>query len=257
MIEQGTDGLLRGGVMGGRSMASFVPLHLNAIDRSPAVKDWLKSWLNIKGDTAAAFLEPKDWFLWAHNIVGWEKNVDGILVPKYKKGVFVWTPPPAVADATLKDLRKARQKHMDSTHVFICPRLMTPLWKQHLHRVAGIIFEIPPEVSFWGNDMHEPLIIGLTFPFLKNSPWQLQRQPAILEVEGCLRRMWKRNEESGRSLLQKLRFNQRALVHMSPEFASSLLQSSDGLVAPYHKTRKRGRRELGETWYWCWTIFMC
>ncbi len=54
-------------------------------------------------------------------------------------------------------------------------------------------------------------IVGLTFPFLKNSPWELKGQPAVLEMEGCLQRMWKRNEESGRSLLQKLRVNQRAL----------------------------------------------
>ncbi len=115
MIEQGSDGLSQGnlteGVMGGKSMSSFVPLHLNAIKRYPDVKPcWVEKWMNIPGEDRATFLEPKDWFLQANNIIGWTKNVDGMLVPKYKKGVFVWTPPPAVADTALEELRKARHR---------------------------------------------------------------------------------------------------------------------------------------------------
>ncbi len=132
---------------------------------------------------------------------------------------------------------------MDSTHLFICPRLMTPHWRRHLHRVVDVLFEIPAgATSFWKSHTHEPLIVGLTFPFLKNSPWQLQRQPAVLEVEGRLRRLFKRDEESAGSLLRKLWLNQRALAGMMPsKLASTLLQSSDGLILPHSKTRKQRR----------------
>ena len=48
MIRQGADGLSQGdillGVMGGKSILSFVPLHLSALERSPMIKPWIESW---------------------------------------------------------------------------------------------------------------------------------------------------------------------------------------------------------------------
>jgi hypothetical protein len=51
MKGQGTDGVLRGqlkdeGVKAGKEMLSFIPFHLDAIQRSPAVEPWLRSWLD-------------------------------------------------------------------------------------------------------------------------------------------------------------------------------------------------------------------
>ena len=47
MIDQGSDGLSRGnlteGVMGGKSMEFFVPIHLGAIERSPKILQWIES----------------------------------------------------------------------------------------------------------------------------------------------------------------------------------------------------------------------
>ena len=49
MIAQGTDELSRGnpleGVLAGQQMNTFVSLYLSAIDRSPKVLAWLKSWI--------------------------------------------------------------------------------------------------------------------------------------------------------------------------------------------------------------------
>jgi hypothetical protein len=48
MIQQGTDGLSRGEENGlatcGLYLGGMVPLHLNAIERSPALKDWIRGW---------------------------------------------------------------------------------------------------------------------------------------------------------------------------------------------------------------------
>jgi len=48
MIMEGTVGLLRGDlterVMAGASMLNFVPLHLSALDQSPIILAWIKSW---------------------------------------------------------------------------------------------------------------------------------------------------------------------------------------------------------------------
>ncbi len=36
-----------------------------------------------------------------------EKNIDGIEVPTYKKGNFIWTPLPAASEACVEEIRKA------------------------------------------------------------------------------------------------------------------------------------------------------
>jgi hypothetical protein len=70
MIAEGAEGLSRGllneGVMAGESILSFVPFHLPALDRSPAVFDWVQSWAGEKVLT----LEPEDWFERGHDLVG-------------------------------------------------------------------------------------------------------------------------------------------------------------------------------------------
>lgn len=48
MIAQGTDGHSRGyllsGVMTGKSMSDFVPIHKTALERSSGLSDWIRSW---------------------------------------------------------------------------------------------------------------------------------------------------------------------------------------------------------------------
>ena len=66
MIAQGTDGLSRGdmleGVLKGRAMLSFVPLHLTAIERESSLRSWIGSWVNQKGFKAPEILQPNEWF---------------------------------------------------------------------------------------------------------------------------------------------------------------------------------------------------
>jgi hypothetical protein len=85
MIRQGADGLSRGdflsGVMGGKSMLSFVPLHLSAPTRSELLKPWVESW-------------------WPDDSLEWLSHEDWFAVP-HRGGNFVWSPPPAAADAAL------------------------------------------------------------------------------------------------------------------------------------------------------------
>ena len=48
MKIEGLDGLSRGnlnvGIMTGRAMLEFVPIHLSAIERSPKIKTWIDDW---------------------------------------------------------------------------------------------------------------------------------------------------------------------------------------------------------------------
>ena len=66
MKWQGTDGLSRGnlleGVMKGENMLTYVPLHLSALERSPRLLSWIKSWIEIPEAPPLEVLKPEDWF---------------------------------------------------------------------------------------------------------------------------------------------------------------------------------------------------
>jgi hypothetical protein len=130
MIAQGTDGTSRGdlgkGVMKGQAMLTFIPLHLNALERCSGLQEILRTVvIPRKGEDEIIFLSYKDWFVRGHDIVGGCKNDDGIWIPSYSSGTYVWTPPPAGAQLAVKQLRRARLKRENSTHVVIVPRLMS------------------------------------------------------------------------------------------------------------------------------------
>ena len=73
-IEQGTDGLSRGlpyeGLLGeNKRFLDYLPLHLDAFERSPSLRSWLKEWI----PNWEKFLKAEDWFELGHDIVGWYK----------------------------------------------------------------------------------------------------------------------------------------------------------------------------------------
>ena len=249
MIAQGADGLSRGnlteGVMGEWSMGDFVPLHLGALERSKELEGWIRSWCDSSKHKAEV-LKPEGWFERGHDLVGGTTNSDGMWVPEYRNGVYIWAPPPAAAEAALEQLRKARQKRQGSCHVFVCPRLMTPYWAKHLNRSADLITVVPQGQSFWPVEMYEPLIIGCYFPFLKNRPWQLKGQPALLGLDKQLRALWKTDPSSAGPLLRKLWRNSREMASMPKELVCQLLSRRQGLPFSYCQTRKRRRPEMGE-----------
>ena len=217
MIAQGSDGLSRGkvseGVMRGTPMDSFIPLNKTVLDRSKALKDWLQTWATDNLE----FLKPRDWFLWGHDIVEGERevNVDGFDWPTYGKGTFVWSPPPAAAEAVLEEVRKARHQRTESAHVILIPRLMTPYWRKHLNKVSDIVLSVPAGHPAWPADMHEPLTVGIVFPFIRHKPWRLQGTPFLLELEKQLQEVWKTHQGTKGPLLCKLWSLPRKLVGLS------------------------------------------
>jgi hypothetical protein len=131
MIVQGTDGLSRGalleGVMGGDEMCSFVPLHKTAFERSQGLLTWLSGCCEELGKPFVC-LSAEGWFDRGHDVIGMDLNVDGVPIPRTCTGNFVWAPPPCVAAQCLEELRKARNKRQNSSHIFVCPRVMTSVW---------------------------------------------------------------------------------------------------------------------------------
>ena len=88
MKWQVTDGLSREnlleGVMKSKVMLGFVPLHLSALDRDPALRKWLDVWCGEVGDgVTPEFLTPSQWYTHEHDDIDGGCMKDGIHYPSY------------------------------------------------------------------------------------------------------------------------------------------------------------------------------
>jgi len=133
MIAQGTDGLSHGiyfeGVVRSEDMPSFVDLSRTAIERHPGVLKFVESWVApVLGKRKV--LTPDEWFREGHGIVGGEKDSTGLWIPLHASNgkVYIWTPPPIIADVALEECAKAIHKWTDAYHIFLIPRLYSLLW---------------------------------------------------------------------------------------------------------------------------------
>jgi hypothetical protein len=109
-------GLLNEGVMPGESIISSVPFHLSAVDRSPAIIEWVHYWV----DEEVLLLSPEGWFEQGHDQVGGQIRSDGFWCPEFERGCYLWAPPPAAADVALEELPVARlKKRQETFHVFV------------------------------------------------------------------------------------------------------------------------------------------
>ena len=207
MIAQGTDGCSRGslmeGVMAGENMLSFIDLGCSAVDRHPPLLEWVRGWTGVP---SLKPLTPEGWFVEGHGIVGGSLDHNGVWLPTYGKGgkVFLWSPPPAIADVALEELLKARHKRTDMVHVLLIPRLMTPRWRRLFHKSCDFSFVVSPGCTFWPSDMFEPLWVGILLPFVKHRPWCLKRAPVLLEIGRELRGVLQTGQGDAGLILRKL-----------------------------------------------------
>jgi hypothetical protein len=103
--------------------------------------------------------------------VGWNKGIDKLERPTISsENTYIWSPPPFAAEFALAEMRKVRIKRQTATHIFVCPRLCTSLWMKQLYKAVDIVFEVPVGTLERPNEMHEPLLIGVLFPFIRAKP---------------------------------------------------------------------------------------
>ena len=226
MIAQGTDGCSRGslmeGVMAGEEMLKFVDLGRSAIDRHPPLLDWVRAW---SGRPYLMPLSPEGWFDEGHGIVGGYLDHNGVWMPTYGKGgrMFLWVPPPAVADVALEELLKARHKRTDTFHVLLIPRLMNPRWRRLFHKACDLSFVVSPGSNVWPTEMFEPLWVGLLLPFVKHRPWCLKRAPLLLEIGRNLRSVLAAGEGNEGDILRKLTLLPRRVDSLPFDLACGVL----------------------------------
>ena len=211
MQVQGTDGVSRGslrsGVSLGEDMLAFCPWSKDPVETNPSLKSWINKWTENK----AIFLQPKDWFVRGHDINGGVYNDKRFWYPTITSGIYVWSPPAAVADACLEELRKARMKRKQSTHIVVIQRLMTPIWLKQLNKAADCIFTIPAIHDFWPSNNYEPLIVAVLFPYLTHRPYQLKGTYKMLHMGRSLSQVFKENKVDGGDILFKFLLETRKL----------------------------------------------
>jgi hypothetical protein len=238
MIDQGTDGLSRGdfvsGVMAGQSMLSFIPLHEDVFQRHPALFQWVQTWFPLPDVTP---LTPEGWYTQGHGWVSDGRTQEGYWYPVTAlTGSYLWAPSPAAASTTVDELSLSRLKRPHLLHVFLCPRLLTNMWRKKLFKVADLVLELPPGCNdAWPTSMHEPFLLAFVLPFLFFCPWQLRNTAPVLELGGAVRQMWNSSAQYAGSLLRQLCKLPSTLAGISPGVGRSLLHPSlVGQVLPVH-----------------------
>ena len=169
MIWQGGDGLSRGdftsGAMAGGDYLKYLPLHENAIQRHPYLEEELLEWVpkRTRGtDWKLATIE--DWF---HEVF------------QHPEGSWIWTPPPVLAKVAVEQMCEAKHLFPNSKHLFVCPSIMTGVWRKQLLKVADCQFSLMNGCRHWPEDMFEPLTVALLSPALFQSPWKAGRSPRM------------------------------------------------------------------------------
>ena len=228
MISQGTDGVSRGvlneGSLGGMPLRSFLPVNLNALERSQGLKVWINSWM----PQGYHILTPEEWFVEGHDL----RFVETGKFPRkmsYAAGTYLWIPPPAGGDVALEQLRFARAKRKESIHVFVIPRLFFALFRRQLYKEADLILFLPVGFECWPVEMHEPLILAFSFPYARHPPWRVQRTPKMLAVAREMRQMWKEKKLDGGNILRKLLLEMGKLPSMPEHVVRRVLYFERGV----------------------------
>lgn len=171
MIACGIDGLSRGdtteGIAAGITMDNYVPLHLNCLDRSPRVLEWVKEWWPEETFGKIFPLEPEDWYSWDE-----------------EKTNCLWTPAPAGGETAVEELANwIHHTPEDRIHVIIMPTIWTCKWRRQLGKVCDLSFALPNVFEFWNREVHfEPLTIGIFVPYLNREPWRIKHHETLGEL---------------------------------------------------------------------------
>jgi len=213
MIAQGADGLSRGdltnGVMSGKPMLDFAPLHLSAIQRrEQQLKRLLDSCFQLPPGQTFCYLKPDEWYT----------------LPFDSDGAFVWAPPPAAADAAVFQCAEAVHVRPWNTHIFLVPTLMTNRWRRTLSKASDFMMTLPFDKDAWPRESEfEPLTLAIVFPLLAREPWRVKRTDIGSErTRPVLGLQWG-SFAHVRDYLRKLWVQARALEPMPGSLARSLL----------------------------------
>ena len=247
MKIQGADGLSRGhfkeGVCIWDLMLKYCPWGRFATERSPLLRSWLDDWLpNYE------YLSPIDWYDKGHDLHTCYFDKNNLWRWNISSSTYVWDLSPGSTDAALEELRKARIKRQQSTHVVLVPQLFSHLWKRQMLKCCDLVIQIPAGQMFWSHDQFEPLTLGICFPFLPFRPWQLRHTPKLFSMERSLSKLFKEHSVDGGSFWRKFCLEARSWHTMPERLVWSLLYFKAANKFPSHEyscPKKTGSKREG------------
>ena len=156
-------------------MLSFIDIAWGVLDCQPGLVHYLHDCMNRALNQRIIILEICNWFDREHGILGGSKDQHGVWIPIHAENgrVYLWTPPPVIADVALEECMKATHKRSDAFHIFLIPRLFSPSWIRLFYKLPDFVFTIPIDSPLWPRNMHEPLVVGISVPFIRCNPWSL------------------------------------------------------------------------------------
>ena len=94
-------------------------------------------------------------------------------------GCWIWFPTPAIAEIAAEQMCKAKLLFPKSSHVFVCPALMTGHWRKQLRKLSDALVTLSAGSTIWNLSMYEPLTIAFVAPLLDRPPWRVARSPKL------------------------------------------------------------------------------
>jgi hypothetical protein len=148
-----------------------------------------------------------------------------------------------IADVALEECLKAVHKRRDAYHVVVVPRLFGPRWIRLFYKFCDFIVKLPAGSSVWPSDMHEPLWIGISLPFIQHRPWSLRGTPLLVELDRNMRLMLGSGEGDGRDILRQLLRVPRRIAGLSLRSTRGLLRlpATEGISSSSCHQGRRGK----------------
>jgi len=196
MIAQGGDGLSRGdfssGVMKGEDYLQYLPLHQSAFERlkgfQATVQGWCPNGMTGGKYTRWKIADPEDWF---HEVF------------KDPTGRWIWCPPPALAKVAVEQLCEVKHVFPESRHLFLCPAVMTGVWRKQLLKQEAVHISLSSGSKLWPAEMFEPLTIVLIAPSLRHRPWTVSRSTRMEAWKNKMQGLSRNDKQAFRSGMRK------------------------------------------------------
>ena len=131
------------GVIDDRDLFKMTTLNKGSLERETFLEEWIRSW---RGNEPLTILSAEGWFTEGH-----------------VSGRYLWANPPTEMEVVLEMIAEVIQKKTFVMHVFVCPLLMTHLWRKKLGKNMDLMFTITTGLSCWPYACHEYLLCAVIF----------------------------------------------------------------------------------------------
>ena len=136
-------------------------------------------------------------------------------MPYHYKGTFLWALASSVSDLVLRQLGEAVHKSPNVLNVFICPKLMMPVWGGFLLEMYDLVVYSPlgggGGGGGWPSSMHELFVLDFVSPLIPHRPWRIKLTTKVIGLGSTVYFMlWESPGDAG-SVLHQFGYSQRGL----------------------------------------------